>query len=91
VGAAWGPVELTSHTPLHSHRDPINLYISVERSPEVIIPVLVWAGSGNHTWIHEGGHGEIDEDEKGYDTLEDGNSIPVLLHDVPFYTRKVEE
>ena len=46
--------------------------------------------SFTHPWIHEGGHGEVDEDKEGDDTLEDGNSIPVLLQNVPFDTPEVE-
>ena len=41
-------------------------------------------------WIHEGGHGEVDEDKEGDDTLEDGNRIPVLLQNVPLDTPKEE-
>ena len=39
-----------------------------------------------HPRIHEGGHGEVDEDEKSDDSLEDWNSIPVLLQNVPLDT-----
>ena len=39
-----------------------------------------------HPGIHEGGHGEVDEDEKSDDSLEDWNSIPVLLQNVPLDT-----
>ena len=41
-----------------------------------------------HPRIHEGGHGEVDEDKEGDDPLEDGNCIPVLLQDVPLDTPK---
>ena len=44
-----------------------------------------------HPWVHEGGHGEVDKNKEGDDTLEDRDSIPVLLQNVPFDTREVEE
>ena len=47
--------------------------------------------SFTHPWVHEGGHGEVDENKEGDDPLEDGNRIPVLLQNVPFDTREVEE
>ena len=39
-----------------------------------------------HPRIHEGSHGEVDENKEGDDPLEDGNRIPVLLQNVPFDT-----
>ena len=33
-----------------AHRDPVDVYIPVEGSTEVVIPVLVRAGSGNDAW-----------------------------------------
>jgi len=91
VTAARRSIELASDTPLHPHCDPVDFNVPVERSPEIVVPVFVRTGSGYHPWIHEGGHGEVDEDKEGDDTLEDGNSIPVLLQNVPFDTREVEE
>merc|ERR1719495_1383952 len=55
-------VKLTSHTPLHPNRDSIDLNISVKRSSEIIVSVLIRTGPGYHSWVHEGGHGEIDQD-----------------------------
>jgi len=91
VAAARRSIELAGDTPLHPHCDPVDLNIPVERSTKIIVPVFVRTGSGYHPWVHEGGHGEVDEDEEGDDTLEDGNSIPVLLQNVPLDTREVEE
>jgi len=84
-------VELTRNTPFHTNRNSINFYISVKWSTEVIIPILIWTCSRNHTRIHESGHGEVDQDKDGDDALEDWHSIPVFNPDVPFYTRKIEE
>ena len=44
--------------------------------------------SFTHPWVHEGGHGEVDENKEGDDPLEDGNRIPVLLQNVPLDTPK---
>jgi hypothetical protein len=91
VAAARGTIKLAGDTPLHPHGDSVDLHVAVERGSEVIVPVFVRTGSGYHPWIHEGGHGEVDEDEEGDDPLEDGNRIPVLLQNVPLDTREVEE
>ena len=40
------------------YRDSVNLNISVEGRPEVIVPVLVGAGPGYHARVHESRHGE---------------------------------
>ena len=68
------------------YRDSINLYIPVERRPEVIVPVLVWAGPGYDARVHECCHGEVDEDEQGHDSLEDWHSVPLLHQNVPLDT-----
>jgi len=84
-------VKLTRNTPFHPHRDSIYFYVSVERSPKVIIPILVRTCSRNHSRIHESGHGKVDQDKDGDDTLEDWHRIPVLHHYVPSCTWKIEE
>ena len=71
-----------------SHRYSVNLHISVERSTEVIISVLVWTGAGDDAGVHEGGHGEVDQDEQCQDALKYWHRVPVLLHNVPFYASK---
>ena len=38
------------------------------------------------TWVHEGRHREVDEDEERDDSLGDWHGVPVLLCDVPLYT-----
>lgn len=91
VRTAGRPVELAGYTPFHTYRDSINLYIPVEWSTEVIISVLVRTRSRNHSWVHEGGHGEIDEYEECDDPLKDWYRVPVFLQDKPFHTRKIEE
>jgi len=91
VAAPRRPIELAGDTPLHPHCDPVDLHIAVERSSKIIIPVFVRAGSRYYPRIHEGGHGKIDENKEGDDTLEDGNRIPVLLQNIPLDTREVEE
>jgi len=90
--APWRPVKLTSNAPLHSdYRDPVYLNISVKRSSEIIISVLIRTGSRDHTRIHKGCHGKIDQDEQCYDSLEDWNCVPLLFQNVPLNTRKIEE
>jgi len=91
VAAPGRAVELAGDAPLHPHRDPIDLNIAVEGSAEVIVSILVRTCARNHPGIHEGGHGEVDEDEKSDDSLEDWNSIPVLLQNVPLDTREIKE
>jgi len=56
MGTPRGSVELTSNAPFHPDCDPIDLHVPVERGPEVIIPVLVWAGPGYHARVHESRH-----------------------------------
>jgi len=91
VATPRGSVELTGHTPFHSDRDSVDLYIPVERRPEVIVPVFVGTCPGYHARVHEGRHGEVDEDEQGDNPLEDGHSIPMLYHNIPLDTREVEK
>ena len=66
-----------------SHRYSVNLHISVERSTEVIISVLVRTGAGDDAGVHEGGHGEVDEDEECDDPLEYRDRVPLLHQNVP--------
>jgi len=84
-------VELTSHTPLHPNRDSIDLYISVKRSSEIIVSVLIRTGPGYHPRVHEGGHGEVDQDKQCYDPLENRDRVPLLLQDIPLDTWEIEE
>lgn len=63
VTAPGRSVELASDTPLHTNRDSIDLNISVERSSEIIIPVLIRTGSWYHSRVHEGCHGKVYEDK----------------------------
>ena len=66
-----------------SHRNSVNLHISVKRSTEVIISVLVRTGAGDDAGVHEGGHGEVDEDEECDDPLEYRDRVPLLHQNVP--------
>lgn len=91
VTAPGRSVELASHTPLHTNRDSIDLNISVERSSEIIISVLIRTGSWYHTRVHECCHGKVYEDKKCDDPLEDWNCVPLLLQNVPLDTREIEE
>jgi hypothetical protein len=91
VAAPRRPIELTSDTPLHPHCDSVDLHVAVQRSSEIIVSVFVRTGARYHPWVHEGGHGEVDENKEGDDPLEDGNRIPVLLQNVPLDAREVEE
>ncbi len=50
-----------------THRDAVDLYVPVERGPEVIVPVLVGAGAGNDARVHEGRHREVHQNEQGQD------------------------
>lgn len=68
------------------YRDSVNLNISVEGRPEVIVPVLVWAGPGYHARVHEGRHGEVYQHEQGDDPLEDWHSVPLFYQNVPLDT-----
>lgn len=63
VAAPGRPIELASDTPLHSHCDSVDLNVSIERSSKIIVPVFVRTGTRYHPWIHEGGHGEVDENK----------------------------
>lgn len=63
VTAPRWSVELAGDTPLHTNRDSIDLNISVERSSEIIISVLIRAGSWYDTRVHEGCHGKVDQDK----------------------------
>ena len=91
VTAPGRPVELAGDAPLHPHGDPVNLHIPVERRPEVVIAVLVGTGPGDDARVHEGRHGEVDQDEDGDDALEDGDGVPLLVLYVPLVAREVEE
>jgi len=91
VAAPRRPIELARDTPLHPHCDSVDLHVAVQRSSEIIVSVFVRTGTRYHPWVHEGGHGEVDENKEGDDPLEDGNRIPVLLQNVPLDTREVEE
>ena len=91
VTAPRRPVELTGDAPLHPYGDPVDLHIPVERSPEIVISVLVRAGSGDDARVHEGRHGEVDQDKDGDDALEYGHSVPLLLVDVPLIAGEVEK
>jgi len=79
VAAPGRSVELTRHTPLHPNRDSIDLNIPVQGSSEIIVSVLIRTGPGYHSRVHEGGHGEVDQDKQGYDPLEYGDRVPLLL------------
>ena len=74
-----------------SYRDSIDFHISVERGPKVVVSVLVRTGPGYHTRVHEGGHGEVHQDEQGENALEDGHRVPVLGQHVPADTGEGEE
>ena len=76
------PLRLFSFT----HRNTVDLDISIKRSSEVIVPVLIRAGARDDPRVHEGGHGEVDQDEDGDDALEYWNSIPMLDIDIPLVT-----
>jgi len=91
VTAPGWSVELTGHAPLHPDRDSVYLNIPVQRSPEIIVPVLIRTGPGYHTWVHEGGHGEVDQDKQGYDPLKNRDRVPLLFQDVPLDTGEIEE
>ena len=91
VGAPWRPVELTGDAPLHPHGDPVDLDVPVERRPEIVISVLVWAGSRYDARVHEGRHGEVDQDKEGDNALEYWDSVPLLVFYVPLVAREVEE
>lgn len=41
VGAAWWAVEVAGGTPLHTDLDAPHIHILVQRSPEVILLILV--------------------------------------------------
>jgi len=91
VTAPGWSVELAGHAPLHTNRDSIDLNIPVERGSEIIISVLIRTCSGYDTRVHEGCHGEVDEDKKRDDPLEDWDRVPLLLQNVPLDTREIEE
>jgi len=91
VAAPGRSVELTCHTPLHPNRDSIDLNISVEGSSEIIVSILIRTGPRYHSWVHEGGHGEVDQDKQGYDPLEYRDRVPLLLQDIPLDTWEIEE
>jgi len=59
VGAPRRPVELARHAPLHPDRYPIDLDISVEGCPKVVVPVLVRTSFWYHAWIHKSCHGKV--------------------------------
>ena len=50
-----------------------------------------WTGSRDDARVHEGGHGEVDQDEDGDDALEYRHSVPLLLLNVPLIAGEVEE
>jgi len=89
--APRGSIELAGDAPLHTNRDTVDLYIPVERGTEVIVSVFVRTRTRNYSWVHKCSHGEVDENKKCDNSLEDWHSIPVLLQNVPFYTREIEE
>jgi len=91
MAAPGWSVELASDAPLHPNRDSIDLHVPIKRSSEVIISILIWTCSWYHTRVHKSGHRKIDEDKKRDDPLEDRNSVPLLLQNVPFDTREIEE
>jgi len=91
VGAPWRPIELASDAPFHPNRDAIDLHISVKRGSEVIISVLVRTCTRDHSRVHEGRHGEVDQDKECDDALEYRHGVPLLDVNVPLVTRKVEK
>ena len=72
VTTAGRPIELAGDAPLHPHGDPVDLDVPVERRPEIVISVLVWAGSRYDARVHEGRHGEVDQHEDGNNAWEEG-------------------
>ena len=91
VAAPRRSVELTGDTPLHPYSDPVDLDVPIERSPEIVISVLVWTGTGDDARVHESRHGEVDQHEEGDDALKYWHGVPLLLVDVPLVTREVEK
>ena len=50
--------------------------------PEIVLS----PGARDDARVHEGRHGEVDEDEEGDDPLEDWHGVPLLDQNVPFDT-----
>jgi len=63
VTAPGGSVELAGDAPLHTDRDSIYLYVSVERGSEIIISVFIRTCPGDHPRVHESCHGEVYQDK----------------------------
>ena len=85
VRAAGRSVKLTCDTPLHSDGDSVDLDVAVQWSAEVIVPVLVGAGPGYHSRVHECGQRKVHDHEEGDGALDDGNE-PEALGYVPLPT-----
>ena len=68
------------------YRDPLDFHVSVERRSEVVVPILVRAGSRDDARVHECGQAKVYEDKYGDYSLAHGNSVPGLFQDVPLDT-----
>ena len=51
--------------------------------------IVLLPGARDDARVHEGRHGEVDEDEEGDDPLEDWHGVPLLDQNVPLDTPEV--
>ncbi len=65
--------------------------LPIERRPEVIVPVLVVLGPGDHARVHEGGQTEVGDDEHGDDGLEERHLPETLVKEIPLNAGIVKE
>lgn len=74
VRASWRSVEATGRTPLHPDLNPSDLHCFIQRSPEIILFVLILLSSWEDARVHEGGHTKVSQDKKEDDSIVDWHS-----------------
>ena len=91
VRASWRPVELTGDAPLHSNGDSVDLHISIQWSPKVVLSVFFGRRPRDDPGVHEGGQAEVHDDEDGQNPLIQWNHPEWQLSPVPMEARIIVE